>query len=1568
MKRNPIVKFAALLVMCCLFFGCKPEDEIEKFGTIYGTVTDFASGEPVSNANVKLRPNGETTLTGNDGTYEFIDLEAGKYSLLLSKAQYADLDDDYIIELEAGKQVKRDVQLRKKVASLKIVDMSGNPLDTLDFGDAESVKVKTFNVFNDGTETLTCTATYDCEWIANVSGLENQIQSGQTAPVTVRIDRVALADGVNTTFLYITSANGSNELVVKASFLGMPAITTKEPTEVMSNSATVAGKITDDGGRPVLVRGICYGTSQSPDISGNHTEDGSGTGDFGHNITGLSSATTYYARAYATNRNGTYYASNIVSFTTTSGLPTVVTDNVTNITTTTAKCGGNVTNNGGYNVTARGICWNTIGGPDLNDQHTTNGSGNGAFTANLTGLEPYVTYYVRAYATNQVGTSYGEEMSFTTNDGSITVTTNSVSDITPTSATCGGVVTVSSGNTFPVTTRGVCWSTSHNPSTSDSHTSDGSGAGSFTSSITGLTVNTTYYVRAYATNQQGTFYGEEKSFTTNDGSVTVTTNSVSNVTPTSAMCGGNITVPSGNTFPITARGVCWSTDHNPTTNDTHTSDGTGAGAFTSSIIGLSVNTTYYVRAYATNQQNTYYGEEKSFNTTSGLPTVITKSITDIAPLSATGGGNVTSDNGFQVTARGICWSTVANPTIYDQHTTNGTGTGEFNSAISSLQNSTTYHVRAYATNSKGTAYGEDKTFTTTSGAITVTTNSVTGIGPSSATCGGNATVTADNNLPITAKGVCWSTGHDPTVSNSHTTDGTGPGMFTSTISGLAVNTLYYVRAYATNQLGTYYGAEKSFTTTVGLPSVTTTEPTLNGATVTTGGNVTSDGGYTVTARGVCYGPLPNPDLSSTYQHTNNGSGTGYFSSTFPLPGGSGRYYIRAYATNANGTVYGEQKSIIQPYDELPTFQFNGNTYRVATEANNTLNWSDANAYCENLTLYGYSDWRLPTKEELLQMYNDRVSIGGFGYNTYWSGTFAYNAYGTNYYWAVQFSNGFPIETSEGSSKHVRPIRQETGGGTTPVPPTVTTSSPTSVNTNSATAGGNVTSDGGANVTQRGVCYSTSPNPTTSSQTVSGGSGTGSFTCNLTGLTANTTYYVRAYAINSAGTAYGSQHSFTTSGVPTITTSVPSNVTSNSAICGGNVTSDGGATVTQRGVCYSTSQNPTTSSQTVSGGSGTGSFTCNLTGLMANTTYYVRAYAINSAGTAYGSEQNFITQQVPSYTISVSSSPANGGSVTGGGTYQQGQSCTVQATANAGYTFTNWTENGVQVSTNENYTFTVMESRTLIARFTLIQAPAGAINALFTINANGDQVYFSQGNLQYNKTTQVWSFMEHQYDMVETPDQIVGENYANQNIVSLFGWGTSGYNHGAECYQPWSTTPMNSCYYAYGSGTYNLYNQTGMADWGFNSISNGGNTTNIWRTLTRLEWSYVFNTRTTNSGIRYAKAQVNNVNGVILLPDDWSSSYYGLNGTNNGSSSFSGNVISSSVWISAFESHGAVFLPAAGGRSGFVGDVGYSGYYWSSSRYNNSSVYYVTFNSSQFFPQFNGDRYMGYSVRLVYPAQ
>jgi len=174
-------------------------------------------------------------------------------------------------------------------------------------------------------------------------------------------------------------------------------------------------------------------------------------------------------------------------------------------------------------------------------------------------------------------------------------------------------------------------------------------------------------------------------------------------------------------------------------------------------------------------------------------------------------------------------------------------------------------------------------------------------------------------------------------------------------------------------------------------------------------------------------------------------------------------------------------------------------------------------------------------------------------------------------------------------------------------------------------------------------------------------------------------------------------------------------------------------------------------------------------------------------------------------------------------------------------------------------------------------PTGAINGKFTINADGDQVYFSQGNLQYQASTDTWKFADNQYDYVGSDNSNISSTYSGW--IDLFGWGTSGYNHGGNCYQPWSTSTNYSDYYAYGGSTYNLYDQTGQADWGYNAISNGGNTANQWRTLTQPEWNYVFYTRSTTSGIRYAKANVNNVNGVILLPDDWSSSTYSLSSTN-----------------------------------------------------------------------------------------
>ena len=264
-------------------------------------------------------------------------------------------------------------------------------------------------------------------------------------------------------------------------------------------------------------------------------------------------------------------------------------------------------------------------------------------------------------------------------------------------------------------------------------------------------------------------------------------------------------------------------------------------------------------------------------------------------------------------------------------------------------------------------------------------------------------------------------------------------------------------------------------------------------------------------------------------------------------------------------------------------------------------------------------------------------------------------------------------------------------------------------------------------------------------------------------------------------------------------------------------------------------------------------------------------------------------------------------------------------------------------------------------------PTGAICGKFTINNNEDKIYFSQGNLQYigSVSTPYWKFSDNQWDCLGAT---TGQNSNSQNVDrDLFGWGTSGWNTGNSYYHPWDTYKENGSLYG-PPGASNLTGTYTNADWGvFNPISNGGNQPNQWRTLTHDELVYIFNTRTTSSGIRYAKANVNDVNGVILLPDDWSTSYYDLSGTNTNDASYSSNTITASEW-STLEQQGAVFLPATGYRFGeSVKNVGSYGYYWSSSYVNGNYAYGMYFSDSDLNPQDGSNRTYGRGVRLVHVA-
>ena len=193
-------------------------------------------------------------------------------------------------------------------------------------------------------------------------------------------------------------------------------------------------------------------------------------------------------------------------------------------------------------------------------------------------------------------------------------------------------------------------------------------------------------------------------------------------------------------------------------------------------------------------------------------------------------------------------------------------------------------------------------------------------------------------------------------------------------------------------------------------------------------------------------------------------------------------------------------------------------------------------------------------------------------------------------------------------------------------PSVVTSEVSDILSSSVKLNGAATKDGGKTITERGFCYSLKSTPTTKDSKVSVGTGIGTFTKTIEKLNFATTYYVRAYATNANGTAYGEEKSFKTLAVlPNLEKSSISNIDSISATLSGKVISDGGSTITERGFCYSENGVPNVNSSKISLGNGVGSFTIDIKNLKWTTRYYVRAYAINEIGIQYGDLTNFFTK-------------------------------------------------------------------------------------------------------------------------------------------------------------------------------------------------------------------------------------------------------------------------------------------------------------------------------------------------------
>jgi len=403
-------------------------------------------------------------------------------------------------------------------------------------------------------------------------------------------------------------------------------------------------------------------------------------------------------------------------------------------------------------------------------------------------------------------------------------------------------------------------------------------------------------------------------------------------------------------------------------------------SFNSSPYSVSVNTTdadvgsHTIKAVATDNEGLTATDQITVTITANAPTVTTADITEITGESAVGGGNVTDDGNEDVTARGVVWSTTMGPTVTenDGKTEDGTGTGAFTSNLTSLTGNTEYFVKAYATNSQGTAYGEEKSFTTGGSLATVVTGTVTDITHESAVCAGE--VTDEGGSTVTARGLVWAltTSEEPTIESNlgMTTEGSGIGAFSSPIISLLPVVNYRARAYATNSAGTAYGESKSFGTLEGPPSVTTADVTNIDAHVATGGGTVTDfgGANSLDGVGVVWGKTPDLDLSDINSYDgfrqlypfNQGGDNSFEVPLTGLDPGT-LYYVRAFAGNDFGTSYGEAKTFTTGSFIVDTGSFTdtrggGKTYNTITISGQT--WMAENlAYlpevCPSATDCGY---------------------------------------------------------------------------------------------------------------------------------------------------------------------------------------------------------------------------------------------------------------------------------------------------------------------------------------------------------------------------------------------------------------------------------------------------------------------------------------------------------------------------------------------------------------------------------------------------------------------------------------
>jgi uncharacterized protein (TIGR02145 family) len=491
-----------------------------------------------------------------------------------------------------------------------------------------------------------------------------------------------------------------------------PVVDTDSISGFTSAAATFHAKVTSDGGEAVTAQWFRYGTSagslvDSVAVAGTATP-------FTGSVSTLTAGTTYYVAGFARNAKGTT-PGDTLSFTTWAA-PTVDTQSASSISATAATLSATFTD-GGSAVTATGFKYATNAA--LTGATSVAGSGTTSpFTGSLTGLTHATQYWAVGYATNAVGTSYGDTITFTTLAIAPTVGTDAASSVTSSAATLNATITATGG--AAVSATGFKYAT--NALLTSSTDVAGSGTSSpFTGSLTSLSPGTQYWAVGYATNSVGTSYGDTITFTTNAVAPTVDTDAATSVTSSAATLNATITATGG--AAVSATGFKYATNSALTTP----SDAAGSGTsspFTGSLTSLTPGTQYWAVGYATNSVGTSYGDTITFTTNAVAPTVDTDAASSVTSTAATLNATITATGGAAVTATGFKYAT--NALLTSPTDVAGSGTSSpFTGSLTGLTASTQYWAVGYATNAVGTSYGDTITFTTSAPPFTCGTSTVT---------------------------------------------------------------------------------------------------------------------------------------------------------------------------------------------------------------------------------------------------------------------------------------------------------------------------------------------------------------------------------------------------------------------------------------------------------------------------------------------------------------------------------------------------------------------------------------------------------------------------------------------------------------------------------------------------------------------------------------------------------------------------------------------------------------------------------------------------------------------------